>query len=173
MSTVKTDIPLRCLTSVFSTLTSNVPLHCLYFLRAAPLFVNGNPSSGFLSVRTHFSSNPRHMEHISFPSSFIFMFVLCDADLSRRILEKKLVGSGLLDVMRERLDLSILLRSLASRVLDSKCCDTSWIFEFFPKHPSKLVELFNILSVFLCTAHCELFQLLLATADDNAYHSIP
>ncbi|GKA59794.1 hypothetical protein Tco_0759107 [Tanacetum coccineum] len=35
-------------------------------------------------------------------------------------------------------DLSFLLRSLTSSVLDSECCDTSWIFEFFWEHPSKL-----------------------------------
>ncbi|GKC51592.1 hypothetical protein Tco_1074337 [Tanacetum coccineum] len=137
MSTVKTYIPLRCLTSVFSTLTSNVPLHCLHFLRAASLFVNGNPGSGFLSVRTHFFLYPSLWNRS--PSLLLLSsyFRLCDAELSRRILEKKLVGSGLLDVLRECLDLSLLLRSLASRVLDSECCDTSWIFEFFPKHPSK------------------------------------
>ncbi|GJY17452.1 hypothetical protein Tco_0388943 [Tanacetum coccineum] len=107
---LKRNLPLRCLTFVFSTLTSNVPLHCLHFLRAAPLFVNRNPGSGFLS----------------------------DADLSRRILEKTLVGSGLLDVMRERLGFSLLLRyPLLFGVLDSEYC-----------------------------------YLLLATVDDNAYHSI-
>ncbi|GJY92376.1 hypothetical protein Tco_0508158 [Tanacetum coccineum] len=92
MSMVEIDLPFRCLTSVFSTLTSNVPLRCLHFLRAAPPFVDGNPGSGFLS----------------------------DADLFRRILEKTLVGSGLLDVLRERLGLSLLLRSpLLFGVLDS------------------------------------------------------
>ncbi|GKE39729.1 hypothetical protein Tco_1463134 [Tanacetum coccineum] len=110
MSMVERNLPLRCLTFGFSTLTSNVPLHCLHFLRVAPLFVNRNPGSGFLS----------------------------DADLSRRILEKTLVGSVLLDVLRERLGFSLLLRSpLLFGVLDSEYCD-----------------------------------LLLATVDDNAYHSI-
>ncbi|GJZ62816.1 hypothetical protein Tco_0619237 [Tanacetum coccineum] len=62
-----------------------------------------------------------------------------DADMSRRILEKTLVGFGLLDVLQERLGFSLLLRSpLLFSVLDSEYCD-----------------------------------LLLATADDNAYHSIP
>nr|GEV67617.1 hypothetical protein [Tanacetum cinerariifolium] len=70
---VDIDLPLRYLTSVISTLTSNVPLHCLYFLRAAPLFVNENLDSRFLSVRTHFFLYPQPMEHISFPSSFIFL----------------------------------------------------------------------------------------------------
>ncbi|GKE82484.1 hypothetical protein Tco_1552484, partial [Tanacetum coccineum] len=64
---------------------------------------------------------------------------LGDADLSRCILEKTLVGSGLLDMLRERLGFSLLLRSpLLFGVLDSEYCD-----------------------------------LLLETADDNAYHSIP
>ncbi|GJX00087.1 hypothetical protein Tco_0184000 [Tanacetum coccineum] len=111
MSTVEIDLPLRCLTFVFSTLTSNVPLHCLHFLRAAKLFVDGNPGSGFLS----------------------------DADLSHHILEKTRVGSGHLDVLRERLGFNLLLRSpLLFGVLDLEYCD-----------------------------------LLLATTDDNDYHSIP
>nr|GEW04075.1 phospholipase-like protein [Tanacetum cinerariifolium] len=47
-----------------------------------------------------------------------------DADLSCRILEKTLVGSGLLDVLRERLGFSILLRyPLLFGVLDSEYCD--------------------------------------------------
>nr|GEZ96316.1 hypothetical protein [Tanacetum cinerariifolium] len=105
--------------------------------------MDGNPSSGFLS----------------------------DADLSRCILEKTLVGFGLLDVLRERLGFSLFLRSpLLFGVLDSEYCDVSWIFEFLPEHLSKLIRA----SVFLVAlSYCELFQLLLALTDDNAYHSIP
>ncbi|GJZ80988.1 hypothetical protein Tco_0645982 [Tanacetum coccineum] len=46
------------------------------------------------------------------------------SDMSRRILEKTLVGSGLLDVLQERLGFSLLLRSpLLFSVLDSEYCD--------------------------------------------------
>nr|GEW96962.1 hypothetical protein [Tanacetum cinerariifolium] len=63
-----------------------------------------------------------------------------DFDLSRLILEKTLwFGSGLLDMQFERPDLSLLLRSLLMfGVMDSECCDTSWIFKFLPEQTSKL-----------------------------------
>nr|GEZ64289.1 hypothetical protein [Tanacetum cinerariifolium] len=68
-----------------------------------------------------------------------------DYDLSRLILEKTLgVGSGYLYMLRERLDLCLLPGSpLMFGVLDSECCDTSWTFEFLPKHPSKLRRAFT------------------------------
>ncbi|GJW06481.1 DNA helicase [Tanacetum coccineum] len=72
-----------------------------------------------------------------------------DSDLSRLILEKTLgFGSGLLDMLRERLDLRPLPCSpLTFGVLDSNCCDTSWIFEFLPEHPSKLRHAFTSFSL--------------------------
>ncbi|GKF40334.1 hypothetical protein Tco_0120395, partial [Tanacetum coccineum] len=77
----------------------------------------------------------------TFPSLFLLSPRVClgDADLSCRILEKTLVGSGLLDTLRERLGFSLLLRSpFLFGVLDSEYCD-----------------------------------LLLSTADDNAYIVFP
>nr|GEX04163.1 hypothetical protein [Tanacetum cinerariifolium] len=66
---------------------------------------------------------------------------LGDADMSRRMLEKTPVGSELLDMLRERLGFSLLLRSpLLFDVLDSEYCGVSWIFEFLPEHPSKDVS---------------------------------
>nr|GEU48697.1 hypothetical protein [Tanacetum cinerariifolium] len=70
---------------------------------------------------------------------------LGDSDLSRRILEKTIgVGSGLFVRLRERLDLRILSSSpLNFGILDSECCDTSWIFEFLPEYPLKLRRAFT------------------------------
>ncbi|GJW81437.1 hypothetical protein Tco_0145412 [Tanacetum coccineum] len=80
----------------FLDLDSQCPPSLSSLLRAAPFFVDENLGSGFLS----------------------------DADLSRRILEKTLVGSGLLDMLRERLGFSLLLRSpFLFGVLDSEYCD--------------------------------------------------
>ncbi|GKF78407.1 hypothetical protein Tco_0233975, partial [Tanacetum coccineum] len=74
-----------------------------------------------------------------------------DSDLSCLILEKTLVGLGLLDMLRERLDLRPLSRSpLVFGILDSECCDTSWIFEFLFEHPSKLRRAFTSFSLSCC-----------------------
>ncbi|GJZ71032.1 hypothetical protein Tco_0634883 [Tanacetum coccineum] len=83
----------------------------------------------------------------TFESSSSSPTILMASSLSKT----KGVGSGLLDMLRERLDLSLLLRSpLTSSVMDSKCCDTSWIFEFFPEHPSKLRRAFTSFSLSCC-----------------------
>nr|GFC23562.1 hypothetical protein [Tanacetum cinerariifolium] len=110
--------------SVFSTLTSNVPLHCLYFLRAASFFMDGNLDSGFMSVRTYFFLSPSLWN----TSPSILLLSPClrlgDADMSRCILENTLVGFGLLDMLRERLGFSLLLISpLLFGVLDLEYCD--------------------------------------------------
>ncbi|GJY23457.1 hypothetical protein Tco_0397115 [Tanacetum coccineum] len=72
-----------------------------------------------------------------------------DSDPSRLILEKTLgVGSGLLDVLQECLDLYLLSCSpLKFSVLDSECCDISWIFELLLEHPSKLRRAFTSFSL--------------------------
>ncbi|GJV80954.1 benzoate carboxyl methyltransferase [Tanacetum coccineum] len=63
---------------------------------------------------------------------------LGDSDPSHLILEKTLVRLGLLDMLRERPGLRPLQCSpITFGVLDSECCNTSWIFEFLPEHPSK------------------------------------
>ncbi|GKD56857.1 hypothetical protein Tco_1290244 [Tanacetum coccineum] len=75
----------------------------------------------------------------------------CDSDLSRLILEKTLgVGSRFLDMLRECLDLRLLLGSpFKFGVLDSEFCDASWIFEFLLEHPLKLRWAFTPLSLSL------------------------
>nr|GEU60950.1 hypothetical protein [Tanacetum cinerariifolium] len=85
------------------------------------------------------------------PSLLLSGRCLGDSDRSRLILEKTLgFRSGLPDMLWERLDLSFLLRSLASSVLDSEYCNTSWIFEFFPELPSKLRRAFYSFNFSCC-----------------------
>ncbi|GKC07830.1 hypothetical protein Tco_0999440, partial [Tanacetum coccineum] len=84
-------------------------------LRAAPFFMDVNPGSGFLS----------------------------DADLSCRILEKTLVGSGLLDTLRERLGFSLLLRSpFLFGVLDLEAASDAGMSEFFEVYSFSLPTVF-------------------------------
>ncbi|GJV84054.1 hypothetical protein Tco_1523952, partial [Tanacetum coccineum] len=127
-------------------------------------FLHGDVfGNGFRSLRTgtlitalrvcghtlSFTSRP--VRYTSFPSSFTPSLCLGDSDLLRLILEKTLVGSGLLDMLQERLDLlPIPCTPLMFGVLDSECCDTSWIFEFLPNHPSKLRRAFTSFSLSCC-----------------------
>ncbi|GJX68967.1 hypothetical protein Tco_0304694 [Tanacetum coccineum] len=63
---------------------------------------------------------------------------LGDSDLSRLILDKTLVRSGVPDTLQEYLDLHPLRCSpLTFGVMDLECCDTSCTFEFLLEHPLK------------------------------------
>ncbi|GJQ91326.1 hypothetical protein Tco_0002465 [Tanacetum coccineum] len=125
--------PLQCLTLVFSLLISSVPLHYLHLHRAIPSSVNT-----FLYGDIFWERIPFFLSGNS-----------GDSDLSRLILEKTLVRSGLRDMLRERPDLRPLRCSpFTFGVLDSECCDTSLIFEFLPKHPSKAASDAGLLEFF-------------------------
>ncbi|GJR73240.1 hypothetical protein Tco_0085605 [Tanacetum coccineum] len=140
------------------------------FWEWVPPFLNGNFGNGFLhpfgrsgvvvfwshlSVRTHFFLYLPAYTPFSFLPNFVntasLSESLClgDSDPSRLILEKMLgVGSGLLDVLRECLDLRLLPCSpLMFGVLDLECCNTSWIFELLLEHPSKLRQAFTSFSL--------------------------
>ncbi|GKA97809.1 hypothetical protein Tco_0825703 [Tanacetum coccineum] len=151
-------------------LTSSVLIHYPHSLRVVPLsvkmFLHGNASwefAPFFLTRNFGSGSPSVRAYSSFtpnllntPPSFrplspsLFLGV---SDVPRLILEKTLgFGSGLLDMLFERIDLSLLLRSpLTSGVLDSESCDTSWIFEFLPEHTSKLRRALTSFSFSCCT----------------------
>ncbi|GJS34361.1 hypothetical protein Tco_0532743 [Tanacetum coccineum] len=106
------------------------------FLEWVPLFLNGNFGNGF---------------PLPFGRSGVVVFWShsSDSDPSRLILEKTVrVGSGLLDVLRERLDLCLLPCSpLKFGVLDLECCDSSWMFELLLEHPLKLRRAFTSFSL--------------------------
>ncbi|GJY98346.1 hypothetical protein Tco_0515256 [Tanacetum coccineum] len=104
---------------------------------------------------------------------------LGDSDLSCLILEKTLVRSGLLDMLRERPDLRPLrCSSLMFGVLDSECCDTSWIFEFLPEHHSKIRRAFTSFSFSCCTFSWWTFSAIIDNSSStnetvNTAHSDP
>ncbi|GJW15456.1 retrovirus-related pol polyprotein from transposon TNT 1-94 [Tanacetum coccineum] len=120
---VRIGFLLQYTTFIFSILTSSVLLHYLHF-----------PKTLMLSVKTFLRGNALW--------EWVPLFLdrnPGDFDMSRIILKKTLgVGSGLSDMLRERLDLRLLLGSpFMFGVLDSECCDASWIFELLLEHPSK------------------------------------
>nr|GEV74130.1 hypothetical protein [Tanacetum cinerariifolium] len=96
-----------------------------------------------------------------------------DYDLSRLILEKTLgVSSGFLYMLRERLDLRLLPGTpLMFGVLDSECCDTSWSFEFIPKHTSKLRRAFISFILSWVTSDAGLLWFEAAAADKPKHFS--
>ncbi|GJU98427.1 hypothetical protein Tco_1327698 [Tanacetum coccineum] len=112
-----------------------------------PLGVQVSFGFGVTRVCGHTSSLTPNLlnTHLSFSPNLVntvfLLGSLClgDFDLSRLILKKTLgVGSGLSDMLRERLDLRLLPSSpLMFGFLDSECCDASWIFELLLEHPSK------------------------------------
>ncbi|GJZ75617.1 hypothetical protein Tco_0640082 [Tanacetum coccineum] len=118
---VETGRLLQCSTFVFSIFTSSVLLRYPHSLRMVMFSVKTSPHGNAFWGSVLFFLN----ENFGSGSS-------SDSDPSRLILENTLgVGSRLLDMLCERLDFSLLLRSpLTSGVLDSECCDTSWIFDY-------------------------------------------
>nr|GEU66808.1 hypothetical protein [Tanacetum cinerariifolium] len=92
-------------------------LHVSAFWGQFSFLLNGNFGNGSPSMRTHFSLTP---SLVNMPPSLLSLspsLCLGDSDLSRLILKKTLgFGSGLLDMLRERLYLSLLLRSPLSLV---------------------------------------------------------
>ncbi|GKB99043.1 hypothetical protein Tco_0985180 [Tanacetum coccineum] len=95
----------------------------------------------------------RRIEHLCLlktpPSLLPSGLCLRDFDRSRLILEKTLgFRSGLSDMLRERLDLSFLLRSLTSSVLDSECCTVDRLKSVLTQSAlDALCEKFHILDV--------------------------
>nr|GEZ34614.1 RNA-directed DNA polymerase, eukaryota [Tanacetum cinerariifolium] len=107
-----------------------------------PLYDDGDFTTiKFINVEVKFSSSPIFTRSDICPighMTYLLKPTRGEVDLSRPNLEKTLVGSGLLDILRERLGFSRVFRSpLWFGVLDSEYWDSSWILEFLPKHPSK------------------------------------